>query len=84
MVRAMPATKPSSRAGITPSPEKLAKNARWKHAPRSVPVSEGGGGPHLKRVVFQPIPDNTSRFAALTGYSFSRGPCSTCKISLAA
>jgi ABC-type transport system substrate-binding protein len=57
----------------------LKKNASWWGG--SVPVSEGGGGPHLKRVVFQPIPDNTSRFAALTGYSFSRGPCSTCKIS---
>ena len=32
-----------------------------------MPVSEGGGGPHLKKVVFQPIPDNNSRVAALTG-----------------
>ncbi len=43
----------------------LKKNASWWGG--SVPVSEGGGGPHLKRVVFQPIPDNTARFAGLTG-----------------
>jgi peptide/nickel transport system substrate-binding protein len=43
----------------------LKKNASWWGA--SVPVSEGGGGPHLKKVVFQPIPDNTARVAALTG-----------------
>ena len=43
----------------------LKKNASWWGG--SVPVSEGGGGPHLKKVVFQPIPDNTARVAALTG-----------------
>jgi peptide/nickel transport system substrate-binding protein len=43
----------------------LKKNASWWGG--SVPVSEGGSGPHLNKVIFQPIPDNTSRVAALTG-----------------
>ena len=30
-----------------------------------------GGGPHLDRVVFESIPDNTSRVAALTGGELS-------------
>jgi peptide/nickel transport system substrate-binding protein len=36
-----------------------------------LPVSQGGGGPKLKRVVIRSIPDNTSRVAALTGEQLS-------------
>ena len=38
---------------------------------KDVPESQGGGGPHLDRVVFESIPDNTSRVAALTGGELS-------------
>ena len=34
---------------------------------RSLPASQGYGGPHTKQVVIKPIPDNTQRVAALTG-----------------
>ena len=38
---------------------------------KDVPEGQGGGGPHLDRVVFEAIPDNTSRVAALTGGELS-------------
>lgn len=47
----------------------LMKNSRWWG--RRLPVSEGGRGPYLKKVVFESIPDNTSRVAALAGGTVS-------------
>jgi peptide/nickel transport system substrate-binding protein len=47
----------------------LKKNPRWWGA--QIPASDGGGGPYLNQVVFQSIPDNTSRVAALSGAEVS-------------
>lgn len=47
----------------------LEKNDDWWGT--QVPVSEGGGGPHVNKLIFQDIPDNTSRVAALTGGDIS-------------
>lgn len=43
----------------------LEKNDDWWGT--KVPVSEGGGGPRVKKFIFQTVPDNTSRVAALVG-----------------
>ncbi|MDP8926794.1 MAG: ABC transporter substrate-binding protein [Actinomycetota bacterium] len=43
----------------------LEQNSDWWGG--SVPESQGGGGPHVKKVVVRGIPDNTSRTAALSG-----------------
>ncbi len=43
----------------------LEQNSDWWGG--DVPESQGGGGPHVKKVVVRGIPDNTSRTAALSG-----------------
>ncbi|MDP8949448.1 MAG: ABC transporter substrate-binding protein [Actinomycetota bacterium] len=43
----------------------LEQNSDWWGG--EAPESQGGGGPHVKKVVVRGIPDNTSRTAALTG-----------------
>ncbi len=48
---------------------RLNKNADWWGG--DVPVTQGGGGPYVDRVVFRSIPDNTSRVAALQGGQIS-------------
>ena len=47
----------------------LKKNSDWWG--KDAPSSQGGGGPYLDQVVFEAIPDNTSRAAALTGGELS-------------
>jgi peptide/nickel transport system substrate-binding protein len=47
----------------------LKKNSDWWG--KDTPESQGGGGPYLDQVVFEAIPDNTSRAAALTGGELS-------------
>jgi peptide/nickel transport system substrate-binding protein len=47
----------------------LKKNSDWWG--KNAPESQGGGGPYLDQVVFEAIPDNTSRAAALTGGELS-------------
>ena len=48
---------------------RLKKGKEWWGT--NVPVSKGGGGPYVGKVVFRSIPDNTSRVAALTGGQLS-------------
>jgi peptide/nickel transport system substrate-binding protein len=47
----------------------LKKNSDWWG--KDTPERQGGGGPYLDQVVFQSIPDNTSRAAALTAGELS-------------
>ncbi|MDH6574199.1 peptide/nickel transport system substrate-binding protein [Streptomyces sp. SAI-117] len=47
----------------------LAPNTDWWGT--DVPVAEGGGGPWVEQLVFQDIPDETSRVAALFGGDIS-------------
>jgi peptide/nickel transport system substrate-binding protein len=48
---------------------RLTRNDEWWGT--DLPVEEGGGGPNVDTVVFQSIPDNTARVAALTGNQLS-------------
>ncbi len=48
---------------------RLNKNSDWWG--KDLPASEGGGGPHVDRVVFRSITDNSSRVAALAGGQLS-------------